>query len=227
MKRHKIILFLLVLVLLVSCKQHMETQEQGGICANDERLYQNLNANTLLYKDTLNILYLKLENKVLESKSPLNDCQKLPYIYVKEVLLNESLRLLGDIVEVSTFKKIINSNVFFKDHKQVYVHQQNPATYPSLKVIDIDSEKAIIFKEYYIKDHENVYFSGIHISKNAASFRYIPNTENLNVFGDTKHIIWNWTHLNQYDFNTLSLSKKVKDSLVKIYFKTNTSNYKK
>lgn len=60
----------------------------------------------MLFKDSLDIIYLRVKNEQLKGTTELIDCQKLPYVFIKEMALkNDSIVELKDVVDVSSFEK--------------------------------------------------------------------------------------------------------------------------
>lgn len=199
-----------LLVLFLACKQE-EKKAITETKKNEVSKFVELKEN-LVYKDSNNAIYLKIKRPIIGTDSIVD-------FYEKRVGINDSVTIdLGKVIDVNSFNRLGNSEGFYKDKNNVYVFQEFPATYPQFKVIDINPSQAVVFRNEYIKDKENVYFLGIQISKNASQFKFISNKENLNLFGDTKNIIWNWTKLNYEDFKELHLPDKTNDSLQKIYF---------
>lgn len=199
--------FVLLLLFMICCKQYSKVgKEQKSIFIPIKE--------DILYKDSINSIYLKTSSVFIGTDS-------IYYEYYNHVSYdkeNDSLIELKNIIDVKTFDYLNGSNVFYKDKNYMYVYQKYPATYPPLKIIEINPNKAVIIKNDYIKDDKNVYFLGMKISENATDFKPIPNKDSLLLFGDGKKIIWNWSEMSKDDFIDLSLSKKVKDSLINKYF---------
>ena len=132
-------------------------------CKNDIRLYSSLNRANLLYKDSLNKIYLKVDNIPLtDSNFDLSNCQKMPYIFINEMaLINDSIVSLENIVDVNTFSRIENTENYFSDKKGVYYYKNDIATYPNLFELKIDISKMRVVNFETIQDDKYRYIKGI------------------------------------------------------------------
>lgn len=194
---------------LTDCKNH----SQEGMKVNMP-IYTSIKSD-VLFKDSKNNIYLRVSNTFIGTDS-------IYYEYLNQVgydlVKQDSLMELKNIVDTITFNYVNSSKSIYKDVNYLYVHQQYPATYPPLKIIDINPNKAVVFRKNYIKDDKNVYFLSVKVSENAPDFKYITNKDSLLLFGDDRKIILNWGEISKEDFAELSLPKKIKDSLYSKYF---------
>ncbi|MCV6630512.1 MAG: DKNYY domain-containing protein [Flavobacteriaceae bacterium] len=174
--------------------------------------------NQYLFKDSLDILYLRLKNKSLLEDSEKSKCQKLPHVYINQLEYQKEVVLISKILEQDSFERMDTSaNKFYRDNNYIYVFQENPPSYPPLKCLDLNPKESIIFDNDYIKDKNNVYYNGIFLSKRAMSFKLVSNNGNLNIYADGKKMFWNWSELTYQDFKEIDFSVS-KDSLKRIYF---------
>lgn len=195
-------------------------------CKNDPSLYSEI-ISGLLYKNSSSNVYLR--RKQVVQKSPLggelSECEKIPYGYIHIMkTVNDSIIKIGDVIDVKTFKKLSNTDVFYSDKNSIYVFQDSPATYPQFKEIDIDINKMVILDSLYIKDEKNVYWKGIKIPKaKAISLKskeiYTKDRKKISLVYDGKSLY----HLDKKysigQFKNLPLNNKKLDSLQSIYFK--------
>ncbi|HEX8577655.1 MAG TPA: hypothetical protein VF677_15315 [Flavobacterium sp.] len=162
----KYILFtkLLIFILFISCVQ-VSKPNLNSIhtkCANDISLYTAISQN-ILYKDSLNKIYLKVNNVILDDLiEPLSDCQKLPFAFVDEVgLINDSIASIGQVIDVKSFTKIKNTNHYYRDKNRVYYFRTAPVTYPSFYEIEINQLEIRVIDSITISDESSIYHNGI------------------------------------------------------------------
>lgn len=132
-KKKIIYLCLITSIILGSCKmpeQKKNLQKEKISCANDPRLFQSINSQNLLFKDSLDIIYLRVKNEQLKGTTELSDCQKLPYVFIKEMALkNDSIVELNNIIDIATFTKYANN--LYIDNRRTYYHETETTAYPS------------------------------------------------------------------------------------------------
>jgi len=140
--------FLIFLYFFFGCnspQQNLSARKEKEDCVNDSTLYKKVNEQHLLYKDSLNNLYLKVNNiQLIENQKNLSNCQKHPYIFVKEMALkNDSIVGLKNVIDIVTFKKY--SNNVYADRNRIYYFETEIATYPIFFEVDIKPSDKIRF----------------------------------------------------------------------------------
>jgi hypothetical protein len=122
---------------------------------------------------------------------------------------------LKDVIDSESFKMIDNSFIFYKDRNHVYVHQQFPATFPPVKIIEIKPQEEKLLNQYYIKDSTNVYWLGIKLDTNSRNFHLLRIDKENKLAADNKYIFRQSEMISKEDLMQMPISKSQKDS---IYF---------
>ncbi|MCF6350192.1 MAG: DKNYY domain-containing protein [Flavobacteriaceae bacterium] len=235
-KKKSVIYIFLILIFFIGCKKNVHTQIALGNkpnkkidtirCKNDSSLYSEI-VSGLLYKDSVSNIYLR-RKKVMQ-KSPLggklSKCEKLPYGYIDVMgILNDSIVNIKDIIDIKSFKRFSQTDIFYADNNKVYVFQDSPVTFPQFFEINIDVEKVNIVDSLYIKDSKNVYWKGIKVQDvDAISLKKTTiNTkdgEYISLVSDKKHLYLFNKKYNLEQLKNLPFSEKKIDSLQSIFFK--------
>lgn len=194
-------------------------------CANNPIRF-TITKNHLLFRDSLSGLYLRRKNNVpINPDRPLSKCQKLPFGFVNAmVLLNDSVVTIDDILDLDSFKKLRNTDVFYKDEKKTYAYQEDPVSYPAFSEIEVNPEKVRIIDSLYIKDNITVYFQGIRLNiadaKSFTSQTYRDSLgEKLTLVYDRNNIYHLGKPYSVERLDYLALHKKQLDSIRAIYFR--------
>lgn len=158
--------YILFLLLIVSCQnnnkhsKNLNSLNKETNCINDSTLYTSINKN-LLYKDSLGEIYLKVKNEIIDdSKNTISECQKLPFIYLKEVVLvNDSIANISDIITVNSFHKL-NNSMYYSDENRIYALRTNPVTYPPFFEINLNAKNIKVLDSLSITDGNSKFING-------------------------------------------------------------------
>ena len=238
----KKLIFFFILLIIISCgsnqkseikktnssaKNYSKSKAKDTLkCKNDPSLYTEVTKN-LLYKDSNSNIYLR--RKQNNSPSPLGGeltkCQKLTYAFIDYVgTLNDSIGFIKDIVNVHSFERIDNSDLYFTDKANVYTYRYIPVGYPAFYQIDINPKYNKVINSSYIKDELKVYWNGINIenvdceSFMSSTFK-TKNGKELILVHDKNHIYFNNKPYTLERLDKTLLRTSVIDSLKNIFFK--------
>lgn len=152
----------IVLLFTINCFKKINSFDKIE-CKNDAFLYKPLNNNNLLFVDSTNTIYLRVDNTILnDSNIPLSDCQKLPFVFINEMALaNDSIVDIGSIVKSETFTRIKKTTNYFIDKNRIYYYKNDIATYPNFFELYLNKSDFKVIDSVTISDGQNTYVKGL------------------------------------------------------------------